>query len=298
MEEDLWSLDFFLIELVASQVSRYVLLIGFMSYCLMGAKVFQTLETDIQEKLKNSFLDAETALMKNYVNITPEELEIFLQMLALSIKHGIIPVRTGVVYFSWSFRNSFSFVASTLSTIGYGSIAPRTPMGQIFCVFYALLGIPLTIIFLKAVSNAILRPLSGFEKYLQNMGMEERRIRIYTILFFLVTGLSLFILLPPLLFMHTEGWTYREGLYFAFISLSTIGFGDYVIGINPSQNYSHIYMAIIMLWCAFGLTWIALLFDLFAKTLEKTKTKLTCHKLCQTERKSSGKSSYIWPFFA
>ena len=46
----------------------------------MGAKVFQTLETDIQEKLKNSFLDAETALRKNYVTITPEELEIFLQV--------------------------------------------------------------------------------------------------------------------------------------------------------------------------------------------------------------------------
>ncbi|KAB0402731.1 hypothetical protein E2I00_019925, partial [Balaenoptera physalus] len=101
-------------------------------------------------------------------------------------------------------------------------------MGQIFCVFYALLGISLTIIFLKFVSNAILRPLSGFEKYLQNMEMKERQIRTYTLLFFLVTGLSIFILLPPLLFMHTEGWTYKEGLYFAFISLSTIGFGDYV----------------------------------------------------------------------
>lgn len=36
--------------------------------------------------------------------------------------------------------------------------------------------------------------------------------------------------------MHTEGWTYREGLYFAFISLSTIGFGDYVIGKSTNIN--------------------------------------------------------------
>ncbi|KAG5206758.1 hypothetical protein MJG53_008532 [Ovis ammon polii x Ovis aries] len=104
-------------------------------------------------------------------------------------------------------------------------------MGQMFCVFYSLLGIPLTIIFLQSVSNALLQTLSEFEKYLQNMEMKETQIRTCEVLFFLVTGLSIFILLPPLLFMKMEGWTYEEGLYFAFISLSTIGFGDYIIGL-------------------------------------------------------------------
>ena len=46
----------------------------------MGAKIFQALETDIQEELKNSFSEAREALMSNYANITPEELEIFLQV--------------------------------------------------------------------------------------------------------------------------------------------------------------------------------------------------------------------------
>lgn len=46
----------------------------------MGAKIFQALETDIQEELKLSFLDAEINLMETYVNITSEELEIFLQV--------------------------------------------------------------------------------------------------------------------------------------------------------------------------------------------------------------------------
>lgn len=46
----------------------------------------------------------------------------------------------------------------------------------------------------------------------------------------LLSGLLLFLLLPPLLFAHVEGWSYLEGFYFAFITLSTVGFGDYVIG--------------------------------------------------------------------
>lgn len=46
----------------------------------------------------------------------------------------------------------------------------------------------------------------------------------------LLSGLLLFLLLPPLLFNHMEGWTYVEGFYFSFVTLSTVGFGDYVIG--------------------------------------------------------------------
>lgn len=46
----------------------------------MGAKIFQALETDVQEELKNSFLVAREDLLNNYASITPEELEIFLQV--------------------------------------------------------------------------------------------------------------------------------------------------------------------------------------------------------------------------
>ncbi|KAF6130884.1 hypothetical protein HJG60_007842 [Phyllostomus discolor] len=155
------------------KASRFILLIGFMGYCLMGAKIFQALETDAQEKLKDTFVAAKQELMNDYASISPEKLEAFLQLLTFSVKNGIVPALNGTTYITWNLRNSFSFVASTLSTIGYGSIAPKTPMGQIFCVFYALLGIPLTIIFLKSVGNAILRPFSGLEKYLQNKGMQE-----------------------------------------------------------------------------------------------------------------------------
>ena len=53
----------------------------------------------------------------------------------------------------------------------------------------------------------------------------------------LLSGLLLFLLLPPLLFSHMEGWSYVEGFYFAFITLSTVGFGDYVIGENSQRRH-------------------------------------------------------------
>lgn len=39
-------------------------------------------------------------------------------------------------------------------------------------------------------------------------------------------------------FSHVEGWSFREGFYFAFITLSTIGFGDYVVGENGITRLS------------------------------------------------------------
>lgn len=47
---------------------------------------------------------------------------------------------------------------------------------------------------------------------------------------FLALGTMLILIFPPMVFSHVEGWSFGEGFYFAFITLSTIGFGDYVVG--------------------------------------------------------------------
>lgn len=69
-----------------------------------------------------------------------------------------------------------------------------------------------------------------------------------------------------------------------------------VLGVNPARNYSQVYTTFIIVWCTFGLTWIALLFTLFSKLMEITKTKLTCNALCQTNKTSPVPSIlYLWP---
>jgi len=42
--------------------------------------------------------------------------------------------------------------------------------------------------------------------------------------------ISIFTLLPAVLFKILEGWDYATSLYFSVVTLSTIGFGDYVAG--------------------------------------------------------------------
>lgn len=54
---------------------------------------------------------------------------------------------------------------------------------------------------------------------------------------FLTLGTLVILVFPPMVFSHVEGWSFSEGFYFAFITLSTIGFGDYVVGENKAFTY-------------------------------------------------------------
>lgn len=53
---------------------------------------------------------------------------------------------------------------------------------------------------------------------------------IAQIILYLVPGFTFFIFLPAVIIMVFEGWDYVLAVYYAFVTLSTIGFGDYVAG--------------------------------------------------------------------
>ncbi|MBN2042764.1 MAG: two pore domain potassium channel family protein [Candidatus Aenigmarchaeota archaeon] len=60
---------------------------------------------------------------------------------------------TSIYHFveGWSFVDSFYFSTITLTTIGYGDIAPTTDAGKILTSFYALIGIGVMLYILSSV---------------------------------------------------------------------------------------------------------------------------------------------------
>lgn len=52
---------------------------------------------------------------------------------------------------------------------------------------------------------------------------------------FLVPGIAFFIFLPACLFTYFEDWPYVTSVYYSFITLTTIGFGDYVPTFQDGQ---------------------------------------------------------------
>uniref|UniRef100_A0A669DN26 Potassium channel domain-containing protein n=1 Tax=Oreochromis niloticus TaxID=8128 RepID=A0A669DN26_ORENI len=55
----------------------------------------------------------------------------------------------------WKFISSFYFAITVITTIGYGHAVPCTSAGKAFCMFYALLGIPLTLVMFQSLVERI-----------------------------------------------------------------------------------------------------------------------------------------------
>ncbi|XP_078359127.1 potassium channel subfamily K member 15-like [Oculina patagonica] len=137
----------------------------------------------------------------------------------------------------WTFFTALDFVLHALTTIGYGYIAPQTPSGQMLCIFVSLVGIPITLLALKSVGELIAKLVNGivitFErKILKRAEPKQVETKSAVILFLLMV---LLIVVNGLLAMEQKDWTFVEGVYFWFVTLSTIGFGDYVIMKEPQR---------------------------------------------------------------
>ena len=54
----------------------------------------------------------------------------------------------------WTLLDAFYFSSITLTTVGYGDLAPATAAGKLFTIFYVFTGIGLIVAFLNAVAGA------------------------------------------------------------------------------------------------------------------------------------------------
>ena len=116
-----------------------------------------------------------------------------------------------------------------LFCLGYGHISPQTRCGRLFCICYALLGIPLLLIMLGEIGIRIHNFGQRLDKQL-NHGWFPRLGKYFRLLLISVFGFTLFILIPAAFMISVEEWDYDIAVYYSIISLTTIGFGDFVAG--------------------------------------------------------------------
>ncbi|NXA13335.1 KCNKG protein, partial [Sapayoa aenigma] len=185
------------------------------------------------------------------------------QVLMEAWEKGVNPEGNSTNPSNWDFSNSFFFAGTVVTTIGYGNLSPSTVAGQIFCVFYALFGVPLNLAFLNQLGKGLNAHLLTLERWVQKPGRAQVQYQFMICFHYFKT------MFPPLVFSYVEGWSYGEGFYFTFITLSTIGFGDYVVGTNPNKHYIPVYRSLTAIWIVFGLAWLALVFNVGANLMEK-----------------------------
>lgn len=150
---------------------------------------------------------------------------------------------------------------------GYGNIVPKTSLGRMFCVVYALFGIPGTCLTLKAVGDKIAelftRIIINFEKRIlkrPHPQKVETKVAITTVV---ITVLLLLPLMSLIVKVRHDQWSYIECFYLTFITLSTIGFGDYLPHFEKDFDYILVVVAFV------GLAFVSSIFCAMNTVLEQ-----------------------------
>lgn len=83
-------------------------------------------------------------------------------------------------------------------------------------------------------------------------------------LIFLFPGFLFFVLLPAIVFSFFEKWTYGISIYYAFVTLTTIGFGDYAATFEDRSameidHWYYCYQAFVLIWFVVGLGYVIMI---------------------------------------
>eukprot|EP01104_Vermistella_antarctica_P019156 TRINITY_DN7376_c0_g1_i1.p1 TRINITY_DN7376_c0_g1~~TRINITY_DN7376_c0_g1_i1.p1 ORF type:complete len:363 (+),score=103.42 TRINITY_DN7376_c0_g1_i1:68-1156(+) len=144
----------------------------------------------------------------------------------------------------WGIVNSLFFIVVTLTTVGYGDPVPTNTVTLLGTVVFILLGVALIGValgvvgsyLLKRQEDAILSIMEADEneirakeaaidkdmagvgplKYLQKLGMY-----FAVVIVFLAFGTIFF-------YYDQKDWTWVEAFYFSVVTVTTVGYGDYV----------------------------------------------------------------------
>ena len=131
-------------------------------------------------------------------------------------------------------------------------------------MFYAVLGIPLTLVMFQSLGER----MNTFVKYLLKRikkccGMRITDIsmeNMVTVGFFSCIGT---LCIGAAAFSHYEDWSFFQSYYYCFITLTTIGFGDFVaLQKNRALQRKPLYVAFSFMYILVGLTVIGAFLNL------------------------------------
>ncbi|XP_021323122.1 potassium channel subfamily K member 2 isoform X1 [Danio rerio] len=251
-------------------------------YLIIGATVFKALEQPEEGLQKYRIIQEKIDFLSMHTCVNTSELEDLVKQVVLAIRAGVNPSGHPSNESSmWDLSSSFFFAGTVITTIGFGNVSPHTEGGRIFCIIYALLGIPLFGFLLAGVGDQLGtifgKGIAKVEKMFVKWNVSQTKIRVTSTVLFILFGCLLFVALPALIFQHIEGWSALESIYFVVITLTTIGFGDFVAG-GSEIEYLDYYKPIVWFWILVGLAYFAAVLSMIGDWLrvisKKTKEEV------------------------
>ncbi|XP_068441282.1 potassium channel subfamily K member 6 [Clinocottus analis] len=241
----------------------WLLLTGFVLfyviYLLFGALVFSSVERPVEDKLRR---DVEV-LKREFLNqscVNAAALERFLRKVLAANKYGVSVLSNSSAASNWDLASSMFFANTLVTTVGYGHTTPLSDTGKAFSILYALIGVPFTMLVLTACVQRIMHPLVLAPVGLLQRRMQPRPATTVHFVLLLAAVVLCFFVTPAAIFSTLEpSWSFLDGIYFCFISLCTIGLGDFVPGNRPRQKYRQLYQVSVIVYLFVGMMMMFLL---------------------------------------
>ncbi|XP_077587888.1 potassium channel subfamily K member 10b isoform X2 [Stigmatopora nigra] len=272
-------------------------------YLVCGGLAFRALEQPFESDQKNSITLEKASFLSRHPCVTPDELEALIKHSIDAVSAGVSPLGdTSYNSSYWDLGSAFFFAGTVITTIGYGNIAPSTEGGKIFCILYAIFGIPLFGFLLAGIGDQLgtifVKSILRVEKIFRHKHKQitQTKIRVTSTILFIFAGCIVFVTFPAIVFKHIEGWTTLEAIYFVVITLTTVGIGDYVAGGNRRIDYMKWYKPLVWFWILVGLAYFAAVLSMIGDWLrvlsKKTKEEVGEFKAHAAEWKANVRAEF------
>ncbi|XP_018802399.1 PREDICTED: TWiK family of potassium channels protein 7-like [Bactrocera latifrons] len=268
-----------------SALNHIGLLVSLSIYCGVGGLVFRQLERPAElerlqylkgvvkthrEKFITTILNNTDVL--NFNELVAKELAKYEVAVQEAAEGGLLIEADKDFpepYERWSILQAVFFSSTVLTTIGYGNIVPVTTGGRAFCICFALIGIPFTLTVIADWGRLFATAVSVLGKYMPKFPSFTNFIGktwFYAVL--AVCFLGVYLAAGAwLLLLWEDDWTFFDGFYFCFITMTTIGFGDLV---PKKPNY----MLLCTLYILIGLALTSTIIELVRRQYATSWAKL------------------------
>uniref|UniRef100_A0A915HMJ9 Potassium channel domain-containing protein n=1 Tax=Romanomermis culicivorax TaxID=13658 RepID=A0A915HMJ9_ROMCU len=240
------------------------LIVCTLTYLMIGAAIFDVLESETDMK-KRQILETMRSRMFEKYNFTQDDFRVLETVVYKSIAQ-----KTGQ---QWKFVGAFYFSTVVITTVGYGHSTPSTKMGKIFCMLYALCGIPLNLVMFQSIGerlNALIAYI--LMKIKKLLRLNNTDVSHSNVLMVSGTLGTMVIVFGTYAFHKYENWTLFEAFWYCYSTLSTIGFGDYVAMQKKDSLKQPAYVIFSLLFILFGLAIFSAAVNLFVLKFMATNT--------------------------
>lgn len=265
-------------------VRLFGLCMFYLIYLFIGAAIFSAIEYPNEKALIDQLkTKRHEFLQRNKKCLNDSDLEVFISKIIEANSRGISAIDNLKVEPSWTFGQAVFFSGTILTTIGYGHVSPLSPAGKVFCIFFAIFGIPLTLIMISAcverlliITNKIYDSMKRMDIFQTSSGSVNFQLLTYTHLILVFTFVFIgFFIIPAAIFSNIEpDWGYLDALYYCFISLTTIGLGDYIPGDHEKQSFKAFYKIAVTFYLFIGIMFVMLLLNVITQVPQFNLAKL------------------------